>query len=480
MNKIRTRFAPSPTGALHPGVLRTALFAWLLAKHADGQFLLRLEDTDQKREVSGAIENIKDSLKWLGLEWDEGPDIGGPAGSYVQSERLEIYKQWGQKLLDKGRAYADPFTAKELQTLREKAKDEKQPFLYRNHRPENPPAWDGSQPLRLKSTPKTYQWHDEVMGDLEMGAEMIDDFILIKSDGFPTYNFAHIVDDYEMNITHVMRSQEFLSSIPKYLDLYHALEIPVPIMAIVPPVLREDGKKKLSKRDGAKELLWYRDQGYMSEALVNFMATLGWNDGTEQELFSRDELIEKFSLNHVHRSGAKFDEERLLWMNGQWIRRLGLEDLYKRTSSEKATTSFWPPEAATASDEQKKRILSLVQDRLKTLADLPTLTRYFFSEPKIDLSLIESNKQLAKLEKAELQQLIKSTIVALEKSDFSVETLTKDLNQLLGLTGQKPGILFSLIRIVTTWAPFSPELASTLHVLGKETTLNRLKIFLEA
>ncbi len=195
---VRTRFAPSPTGYLHVGGIRTAVFAWLVAKQGKGQFILRLEDTDKKREVKGSDMHLMNSLKALNLNYDEGPDIGGPYAPYRQSERLATYKTWIQKLIDNERAYADPFTAEEVQTFRELAQKEKRPFLYRNHRPENPPVWDGSQPLRFKSEPKASQWHDAIMGDLSTGPEVIDDFVLIKSDGYPTYNFAHIIDDEEM------------------------------------------------------------------------------------------------------------------------------------------------------------------------------------------------------------------------------------------------------------------------------------------
>ncbi|HTJ73725.1 MAG TPA: glutamate--tRNA ligase family protein, partial [Verrucomicrobiae bacterium] len=202
MTTVRTRFAPSPTGFLHVGNIRTGLFAYLVARHAGGQFILRLEDTDKKREVEGSADHLLKCLEVLGIQYDEGIGIGGQYGPYKQSDRLEIYKAWAQKLIDAGRAYADPYTPEELQAFRDEAKANKQPFLYRNHRPENPPVWDGTRPLRLKSEPKAYTWHDEVMGDLSTGPEVIDDIILIKSDGYPTYNFAHIVDDAEMKVTH--------------------------------------------------------------------------------------------------------------------------------------------------------------------------------------------------------------------------------------------------------------------------------------
>jgi glutamyl-tRNA synthetase len=469
MSEVRTRFAPSPTGFLHVGGVRTALFAWLVARQAKGQFVLRIEDTDQKREVAGSADHLIESLKALGITYDEGPDIGGPYAPYLQSKRLDTYKPWIQKLIDSGRAYADPYSADEIQAFRELAKSEKRAFLYRDHRPENPPTWDGTMPLRFKSEPKAYKWHDEVMGDLHSGPEVIDDIILIKSDGFPTYNFAHIIDDAEMKISHVIRGQEFISSQPNYLNIYEALGLTFPTFATMPHILGESGNKKLGKRDGAKDVLDYLRDGYLPETMINFIASLGWNDGTEQEIFSRDELIEKFSLARVQRSGARFDEQRLLWMNGQHIRLLSLDDLYERVAD------FWPDSAKQASEERKKQILALVQDRLKTLADLPTLTNYFFTEPAPDWTMVTSNKQLSKLSTDDAKSLLQATRDSLESSDFDADSLQNTLNQLLETTGQKPGILFSLIRLAVSWAPFSPALNDTLAILGKDTAIERVE-----
>lgn len=469
MTEVRTRFAPSPTGYLHVGGIRTALFAYLLAKKHQGVFVLRFEDTDKKREVPGSAEHLITSLKALGIIYDEGPDIGGQFAPYIQSQRLESYKTWAQRLIDAGRAYADPYTSEELQAFREQAQASKQAFLYRNHRPENPPAWDGTMPLRFKSDPKAYQWHDEVMGDLSTGPEVIDDFILIKSDGYPTYNFAHIVDDAEMNISHVIRGQEFISSTPNYLNLYEALDLKRPIYATMPHIMNEQGNKKLGKRDGAKDVLDYIRDGYLPEALVSFIATLGWNDGTTQELYTMQELVQKFSLDKVQRSGARFDEKRLLWVNGSFIRDLSIDDLYKRA------TDFWPETAKDASEQYKRQVLALAQDRLKTLTDLPLLTSYFFAEPTRDDSLISSNKQLKKLSDDEIASLINATSAALGKlQTWNAETIQEALNHLLEQTGQKPGVLFSLVRIYTTWSPFSPQLNETLELLGQSITLRRL------
>lgn len=474
MTTVRTRFAPSPTGYLHVGGIRTALFAWLVARQNGGQFILRIEDTDRAREVQGAEAHIIESLRALGLDYDEGPDLPGEYGPYRQTERLERYKEWAQVLIDSDRAYADPYTAAEVQAFREQAQRDKKPFLYRNHRPENPPAWDGSTPLRFKSEPQDYQWHDAVMGDLHAGAEAIDDFILVKSDGFPTYNFAHIVDDQDMAITHVIRGQEFIASVPNYLNLYEALGFERPVLATMPHILNEQGNKKLSKRDGAKDVLDYLRDGYLVEAMINFIASLGWNDGTTQEIFSREELVEKFSLERVQKAGARFDEQRLHWMNGAWIRALDIGTIYTLSQE------YWPETAKNYDDTYKQAVLGLIQERLKYLAEIPELTSFFFEDLPVNIGLINDNKQLKKFSHAELKTMLETAKTSLKQSDFSTDDLTERLNQLLETTGQKPGILFSLIRIASTQAPSSPGLADTLHVLGKDRSLARIDISLES
>jgi glutamyl-tRNA synthetase len=480
MKTVRTRFAPSPTGLLHVGGIRTALFAWLLARQNNGQFILRLEDTDQKREVDGADQHIVDCFKALGLEYDEGPDNGGPLGPYRQSERLDIYKTWANKLIDSNRAYADPYTPEEVQEFREAAQAAKKPFQYRNHRPENPPVWDGTQPLRFRSSPdslaeflKANPVTDEVMGELAISPESTDDFVLMKTDGFPTYNFAHIVDDAEMKVSHVIRAQEFLSSMPGYIDLYVALGLDLPKFAHMPYILAEQGNKKLSKRDGAKDLLDYIREGYPPEALVNFIATMGWNDGTEQEIFSMAELIEKFSLDRVQKSGARFDEKRLLWTSGAHIRGMQLDALYENVAG------FWPEEAKEYSDDHKKSILALTQERLKHYSELPELTRFFFTDLPINPELISTNKKLKKLSSDELISLLTSALGSLVESDFTAVDLQSRLNTLLETTGAKPAILFSLIRIATTQAPASPSLAESMEIIGKEKTLARINTQLQ-
>ena len=473
MKSVRTRFAPSPTGLIHVGGIRTALFAWLIARQNNGQFILRIEDTDQIREVQGSVDHIQQSLKWLGLQWDEGPESDGNFGPYLQSQRLEIYKKWASKLIEQGRAYADPYTPEEVQNFRNQAKDQKKPFLYRDHRPDNVEPWDGTKPLRFKSQPgnQTIKWHDAVMGDLHAGPEVIDDFVLMKSDGFPTYNFAHIIDDHEMQISHVIRGQEFIASMPNYLNLYEALGFERPVFATMPHILNASGNKKLSKRDGAKDILEYQKEGYLPEAMINFLASLGWNDGTEQEIYTVEEIIKKFSLEKIQNSSARFDEQRLIWVNGHHIRELSIDDIFAQTQD------YWPPNIPEQFDNEayKKQVLALVQERLKFFAELPELTNFFFVDLPIDELLIKEHKTLKKLSSDEIVSLLEKSVAKLETSDFSTNDLQDKMNQLLQETDQKPITLFSLIRIATTQSPASPGLADTMAVLGKDRSLQRIK-----
>lgn len=468
-----TRFAPSPTGYIHIGNVRSAIYPYLIAKQNHGKMILRIEDTDRARYVEGATELIENTLEWLGLNWDEGPIVGGPHGPYFQSERMDIYHAWARKLIESGRAYADPTPPEEIEKYRKECNDKKIPFLYRNFRPKDTPEWQPGIPLRFKAEPKSYVWHDEVMGDMHAGPEVLDDIILIKKDGYPTYNFAHIVDDAEMGVTHVMRGVEYLSSTPNYLALYEALNLQPPKLVSLPHILAPQGNKKLGKRDGAKSVTEYRDDGVLAEAMLNYLACLGWNDGTEQEIYTKEELIDNFSLDRIQTSGARYDETKLLWLNGQWIRKIfteqGAETLYART------TNFWPEIANDSSDEYKIKVLSIIYDRLKTLSDLREMTTYFFTDPRIDLDMLINNKFLKKLSESELEDLLKQSIARLANiKDWNADTLQEALNELLVETGKKPAELFSLIRIAISFAPFSPALNLTMEVLGRETTLARL------
>lgn len=471
--KIITRFAPSPTGYIHIGNVRSAIYPYLIARQNNGKMILRIEDTDRTRYVEGATELIEDTLEWLGLNWDEGPIVGGPHGPYFQSERMNIYHDWARKLIAAGRAYADPTPPEKIAEYREKCNQEKVPFLYRNFRPADTPKWQPGIPLRFKTEPKSYAWHDEVMGNMHAGPEVLDDIILIKKDGYPTYNFAHIVDDAEMGVTHVMRGVEYLSSTPNYLALYEALNLTPPKLVSLPHILAPQGNKKLGKRDGAKSVTEYRDDGVLAEAMLNYLACLGWNDSTEQEIYTKEELIKNFSLDRIQTSGARYDETKLLWLNGQWIRRIfteqGAEALYAHTAN------FWPEVANSFSNEYKLKVLSIIYDRLKTLSDLREMTAYFFEDPRIDLDMLINNKFLKKLSEAELEDLLKQSIAKLTNLEsWNADTLQEALNELLAETSKKPAELFSLIRIAISFAPFSPALNLTMEVLGREITLARL------
>ena len=471
--EVITRFAPSPTGYIHIGNVRSAIYPYLLARQHSGKMILRIEDTDRARYVEGATELIEDTMEWLGLNWDEGPIVGGPHAPYFQSERMEIYHRWAHKLIASGRAYADPTPPEKIEEYRKECNEKKIPFLYRNFRPEHTPDWEPGIPLRFKAEPKACSWHDEVMGDMHAGPEVLDDIILIKKDGYPTYNFAHIVDDAEMGVTHVMRGVEYLSSTPNYLAIYEALGLERPKLVSLPHILAPQGNKKLGKRDGAKSVTEYRADGILAEAMLNYLACLGWNDGTEQEIYSKDELISAFSLERIQSSGARYDETKLLWLNGQWIRKIfdetGAEALYSRT------TDFWPTSANDASDDYKIQVLAIIYDRLKTLSDLRTMTDYFFRDPEIDLDMLRGNKFLKKLSETELEDLLKQSIAKLiALKAWDADTLQIALNELLAETGKKPAELFSLIRLALSYAPFSPALNLTMTVLGRDTTLARL------
>ena len=411
--KVVTRFAPSPTGFMHVGGIRTALYAYLWAKKNKGTFILRIEDTDKEREVKGSLEHIIESLKWLGINWDEGPHVGGPHSPYLQSERLDLYKKYAQILIDKGLAYPDPYTEEEVGVFRNKAELEKKPFLYREHRPDLPAQagkfykWDNTKPLRFKVPEiKSYKWNDLVYGDLSAGPEALDDFILIKSDGYPTYNFAHIVDDIEMGVTHVMRGQEFISSTPKFLSIYEALNIKPPLFATLPPIMADDGKKKLGKRDGAKDILEYRNEGYLPEAIINFLALLGWNPGDDREIFTMDELIKAFDISRIGHSGAQMNLEKLDWFSKKHMKLLSLDKYLKIGIN-------WVPKEYFIKNglEKTQKDLILMRDSIIKFSDITK---------KLEIN----NKKLIVEEKGEYKLTLNSSsfekahYVPLKESDY--------------------------------------------------------------
>lgn len=472
-DKIVTRFAPSPTGFMHVGGVRTALYAWLLARKHGGEFILRIEDTDKEREVEGSIDHIKKSLGWLGLNWDQGPDIGGPHGSYIQSERLEIYRKYAQKLIEKGLAYADTSTEEEINVLREKADLEKRPFLFREHRPENSPSWDGTQPLRFKvSELKRYVWNDLVWGELSAGPEALDDFILIKSDGYPTYNFAHIVDDIEMNITHIMRGQEFISSTPKFLSVYEALEVTPPQFATLPPIMAEGGKKKLGKRDGAKDILEYEKEGYLPVAMANFLALLGWNPGNDKEIFNTEELIQAFDLSKVQRSGAQLSDEKLDWINKEHLKLLPVEEKDNKIIERLEKNSI------KADREFLLKICPVIFDHISKWGDIDTMAlagelEYYFNPPQYDKSLLFwKGKEAVEETKKHLEHVFEVMTSSLEDNFADVEKIKNLIFDYATENGR--GEVLWPLRVSLSGKDKSPDPFTLIYILGKNETLNRI------
>ncbi|PIR68613.1 glutamate--tRNA ligase [Candidatus Nomurabacteria bacterium CG10_big_fil_rev_8_21_14_0_10_35_16] len=465
--KVVTRFAPSPTGFMHVGGVRTALYAWLLARQNNGQFILRIEDTDKDREVAGSIEHIQESLKWLGLNWDQGPTMGGPHNPYIQSERLGLYKKYADLLISKGLAYADPYTEKEINVFREKSEKEKRPFLYREHRPENPPAWNGNQALRFKiSESKQTNWQDITWGKLSAGPEALDDFILIKSDGYPTYNFAHIVDDIEMGVTHVVRGQEFISSTPKFLALYKALEMPPPFFVTTPPIMSAEGKKKLSKRDGAKDILEYRNEGYLPDAMLNYLAFLGFNPGGEKEIYSREELVQAFDLSKVQRSGAQWNDVKLNWINKEHIKKLPVNELKKNVF------------AYLPDNYHNPKIIPIIVERISKWNDIKEMLGageldFFFQAPEYNKSkLIYKN-----ISSEQISLNIKSVITELKKiteKDFNTENIKNTLMSIANKQGSRGEVLHP-VRYALSGLDKSPDPFVIAEILGKNETISRLQ-----
>ncbi len=462
---------------MHVGGVRTALYSWLYARKHGGQFILRLEDTDKAREVEGSIGHIMECLKWLGIEWDESIDIGGPYAPYLQSARLDSYRTYARKLLDAGFAYPDPYTEEEVEAFRQKAEDEKRPFLYRNHRPETEMEWDGTRTLRFK-TPviKRYEWDDAIRGPLSAGEEALDDFILIKGDGYPTYNFAHVIDDIEMKITHVMRGEEFISSTPKFLSLYDALEHAPPVFATMPVILAADGKKKLGKRDGAKDLLEYRAEGYLPEAMVNFLALLGWNPGTEQEIFAIPELIGAFDLSRVQRSGARFDEEKLLFMNREHMRMLSDEAFMARG------------DFAVSDPERLRKALPLLKERSHTFLEARNMLdgelSCLFVKPELQAAMLVAKEPTGRngLTKEALRTclaLVQELPEDVSMEDAKTHLMTfADSQEALG-KGGRGGVLWPL-RYALSGSERSPDPFTLIYILGPKESTERISSALQA
>jgi glutamyl-tRNA synthetase len=486
-NKVVTRFAPSPTGFMHFGSIRTAIFAYLWARKNNGTFILRIEDTDKEREVEGSIEHIIKSLAWMGIDYDFGPDKElAPFGSCIQSERLDTYMKFAHELVTKGLAYPDPYSKEELDAFRKQADENKKPFLYRNHRPDTFEVWDGKKPLRLKVPEvKRYKWADAVRGELEAGEEALDDLILIKSDGYPTYNFAHIIDDHYMGVTHIFRGEEFISSTPRFLSIYDALGFEYPIFVTMPVILREDRTKKLGKRDGAKDILDYSKEGYLPEALFNTLALIGWNPGTEQEIFSKPELIENFSLEHIHKAGGVFNEDKLDWMNREYLKKMSYEE------KEEYIVKFLPESITSLpgySNTIVHNITPVIMERISKGKDVTDMAEageltYYFSKPQYDKNglLPKSSTEVSQEKYVTLISFIEkliSIITEIAESDFTNKDKIKDSIWPYAEEVGRGNILWPM-RFALSGREKSPDPFTLAEILGKEETIARLQAAIE-
>ena len=487
---VRTRYAPSPTGFPHIGNYRTALFAWLAARHAGGQFILRIEDTDRKRMVPGSIEAIMEGLRWLGLDWDEGPEAGGNHGPYFQSERLDIYREHAERLIAQGDAYRCYCTEEQLEQMRSEQRERKEPehydrrcrFLTPEQRAERE-AQGLTNVIRF-AAPLDGQttYHDLLRGNITIDNSTIDDMVLLKSDSYPTYNFANIVDDHLMDITYVIRGEEYIPSAPRYAQVYRAFGWEEPEVIHVGLVLAPD-RSKLSKRHGALPLLDYRERGYLPEAIVNFLVLLGWSYDDKTEFFTRDELVRVFDIGRIGTSPSVFDIGRLDWFNGQYVRKLTTEELTERA---------WPYLVAGLPEGEARHldrvyaahVIALDQERIKTLADVPALTSFFFVEqPEYDAGLLLGKN----MDAARADEALSALIPTLEaQEEWAPEALLATLDRFVvehGFLRKKAdgsevpdrGPVFMLVRVGVSGRKETPGLTEMLAVLGKQRTIKRLK-----
>ncbi len=479
---VRVRFAPSPTGDLHVGGARTALFTYLYARQHEGAFILRIEDTDQARYDEASINSITASLRWLGLDWDEGPDIGGPSGPYFQSERLELYREHVDRLLAEDYAYECYCSPERLAELRDEQRKAGRPPGYdrhcRNLTDEERQAKrdEGIKPVVRLKVPLdgATSGLDLLRGPITFENAKLEDAVLLKSDGFPTYHLAVVVDDKEMGITHVTRGEEWIPSMPLHLILWDAFGWERPVFAHMPVILKPDGKGKLSKRDGAASLLALRDEGYLHEAVVNYLAMVGWAYDDHTEIFSMDDLIEKFSLERVSPSPARFNYDKLEWMNQHYINHIvDVDDLAARVVpllvSEGLVDSV--PEG---SDTEKLVIeaVGLIKDKMKFLTEGPDLISYFLAEPPdYDTALLVPRKTEPD---AALRGLKAARDVIAEIGVEDEEAVEARLRALAGEVDLKVGQLFMPIRVAVTGRTASPGLFETLRVVNKERSLARM------
>ncbi len=475
---VRVRFAPSPTGHLHIGGARTALFNWLFARGRGGIFVLRLEDTDVERSTDESARMILDDLKWLGLDWDEGPEKGGAYGPYLQSQRLELYRRLAAELVAGGRAYPCFCSAELLELKRQQAIASGATAKYdgtcRRLAPEDAArrvAAGEPHVIRLKLAAEgSTGWDDLIRGRVTFDNQVLDDFVLVRSNGMPTYNYAAVCDDAAMKITHIIRGDDHISNTPRQLGLYQALGEPLPAFAHVPMILGAD-KTRLSKRHGATSVGAYAEAGYLPDALNNYLALLGWGYDDKTTLFSREDLIGKFSLEKVSKNPAIFDPAKLLWMNGVYIRQLTPEAYQERALAELARAGLLPEAADNATRAWAGRVALAVKDNLKLIGELPDAVRFFFGDT------VEPNEAArAKLAQAknrpELFQTLHHRMAMLES--FTPEALEALFKELVEAAGVKFGEIAHPLRAAITGRVHSPGIFLVLELLGKQRSLQRL------
>jgi len=475
---VRVRYAPSPTGYPHVGNIRTALFNWLFARRTGGSFIVRIEDTDVTRKVEGALEAILDGLRWLGLDWDEGPEVGGDYGPYFQSQRLDLYREAARRLVEQGDAYYCYCSSERLQEMRKEQARRRQPPGYdrlcRNlteaERAQKEAG--GTTPVVRFKAPLEGRtgFSDLIWGEVVVENSTLDDFVLLKSDGYPTYHLANVVDDHAMAISHVLRAEEWLPSVPRHKLLYQALGYEMPQLAHLPMILGSD-RSKLSKRHGAVSITEYYEQGYLPEAMVNFLALLGWSLDDRTELLSQEELVKNFSLERISRTAAIFNHEKLNWMNGVYIRNLSLGDFTERALPFLEEGLPLEVKRLLASD-YVERIMPLIQERARKLAEVPELTDFFFVDKlDYDPALLIGKKMTgdSSLQALEVSQQRLDQLVSFDED--SLEALLRPLAEELGL---KTGQLFGTLRVAVTGRTAAPPLFQTMAVLGKERCLARV------
>ncbi|MGV3487042.1 MAG: glutamate--tRNA ligase [Tuberibacillus sp.] len=480
VNEIRTRYAPSPTGHLHIGGARTALFNYLYARHLGGKFIIRIEDTDVKRNVEGGEENQLDYLKWLGLEWDESVDVGGEYGPYRQTDRLDIYNHYLKELMEKGLAYKCYCTEEELQTEREEQLARGEAPKYsgrcRNLTAEQREQFEaeGRKPSIRFLVPqgKVYSFDDIVRGQISFESDGIGDFVIVKNNGIPTYNFAVVIDDYLMKITHVLRGEEHISNTPKQLMLFEAFGWEAPDFGHMTLIIGEN-RKKLSKRDESiiQFIEQYEDLGYLPEALLNFIALLGWSPKGEEELFSRDELIDIFDPDRLSKSPAVFDPVKLAWMNNQYIKKASLETVINITLPHLIKAGKLPENLSEERRKWAEELIALYQEQLQYGAEIVELTELFFKD---DIAYNEEGMEILKGEQVpEVLSVLRQNLESIE--EWLPENIQPQIKATQKATGQKGKLLFMPIRVAVTGSTHGPELPKSIALLGKDVVLKRLE-----